>query len=89
MAAINTDNPNVAYNYQKYSNLTTSNVAQSKAGLTIALRDRVNVNRNANFIFPNNLSTPNFGAGSPTILSVISPPTIDGVITYMGYQVTY
>jgi len=88
MAAINTNNPNVAYNYQKYPNLTTSNFAQSQAGLIISNRDRPNVNRNTKFVFPSNLSTPNYGAGSPTLLAVNKPATIDGETPYFGQQVT-
>jgi hypothetical protein len=88
MAGINTNDPNVSYNYQKNPNLTTSNYAQSQAGLIISNRDRPNVNRNARFIFPANMSTPNYGASSPTLLARTGPATIDGEFLYAGRQVT-
>jgi hypothetical protein len=87
MASFNNNNPNVAYNYQKVPNLTTSNFTQSQAGLIISNRDRPNVNRNTRFIFSANMSTPNYGAGSPTLLAVTNT-TIDGETPYMGKQVT-
>lgn len=81
------NNPNVAYNYQKNPNLVNSNLAQSQAGLTIALRDRPNLNRNVNFVFPINLSTPNFNAGSPTLGARLPQPI--GDVEYAGRQVSY
>ncbi len=87
MAAINTNNPDVAYNYQKVPYLNTSNFAQSQAGLIISNRDRPNVNRNARFIFSVNLSTPNYGAGSPTLLAV-NNTIVSSDTPYMGRQVT-
>lgn len=86
MAAIPSNNPNITYNYQKYPNLETSNLAQSEVGLTIALRDRPNLNRNVTFLFPANMATPNPGAGSPTMLAQ-TRTTIDSVTPYFGRQV--
>lgn len=74
------------YNYQKYPNLTTSNLAQSEAAKIIALRDRPNLNRNIRFQFPVNMATPNPGAGSPTLLGM-TKTTIDNITPYMGRQV--
>lgn len=78
-------NANVAYNYQKNSNVVTSDKLQSLAGLTLALRDDPTKNRNINFQYPINFSTPNPGAGSPTMLAVKSPKLI-GIDPYMGQQ---
>lgn len=80
------NDPNVAYNYQKYPNLVTSNLAQSEAAKIIALRDRPNKNRNVNFLFPVSLATPNPGAGSPTLLAQ-NRTTVDGVTPFAGRQV--
>jgi len=88
MAAINTINPNVTYNYQKVPGLVTSNKAQSQAGLAIAMRDDPQSNRNINFMFPNNLATPNNGAGSPTLLAIRGPKPISEY-TYAGSQLPY
>jgi hypothetical protein len=82
----NLNDPNVAYNYQKFPNLTTSNKAQSEAGLVIALRDRTNINRNVVFLFPANMATPNYSAGSPT-LGARTKTFIDPVTPYAGRQV--
>jgi len=79
------DNANVAYNYQKVPGLTTSNRLQSQAGLAISLRDNPNLNRNVAFLFPTNMSTPNYGAGSPTLLARSSIQT-SGDVTYAGRQ---
>lgn len=87
MSGIVTNNPSVAYNYQKNPNLVTSNYAQSQAGLTLAMRDRPNVNRNVSFIFPINLSTPNFSAGSPTLGAFIQTGMINDT-EYAGKQVS-
>lgn len=78
---------NVAYSYQKNPNIVVSNKAQSLAGLTIALRDNTSVNRNVTSIFPVNISTPNLGAGSPTLLVIATPEPI-GKIPYAGMQVS-
>lgn len=78
---------NVAYNYQKNPYLDTSNKSQALAGLAIALRDNTNFNRNVNYIFPINMSTPNLGAGSPTVAAISSPKTI-GINPYAGSQVS-
>jgi len=85
MGTIVNNNANVAYDYQKVSNLVTSNQLQSQAGLTIAMRDNPNLNRNVAFLFPINLSTPNYGAGSPTLLARSSIQT-SGDVTYAGRQ---
>lgn len=90
MTTINTSNNSiVGYNYQKVPGLVTSNQAQSRAGLTIAMRDRTNLNRNVMFTFPANLSTPNFGAGSPTILGKTQDPVLPEGVTYAGKQITF
>jgi hypothetical protein len=86
MAAIPSNNPLINYNYQKYPNLTTSNLPQSLAGLVISQRDRTNTNRNVTFIFPANASTPNPGAGSPTLLAQTNT-SIESVTPYVGRQV--
>lgn len=77
---------NVAYNFQKVPNLVTSNPAQSELGLKINLRDRPELNRNINFLFPVNQATPNPGAGSPTLLA-FNINKIGFETTYMGKQV--
>lgn len=87
MGTINTLDPNVTYNYQKVPYLVTSNKLQSEAGLAISLRDRPNINRNVNFNFPVNMTTPNYGAGSPTLLGVSSLQSV-GDVTYAGRQVS-
>lgn len=78
-------NANVSYNYQKNSNVVTSDKFQTLAGLTIALRDDPTKNRNINFQYPINFSTPNPAAGSPTVLALQSPKNI-GLDTYAGQQ---
>lgn len=88
MGTIVNNNPNVSYNYQKVPGLVTSNLKQSKAGLAIALRDNPNYNRNLSFDFPSNQATPNFGAGSPTLLANTGPKPITDT-PYAGTQVTY
>lgn len=85
MGTITKNNANVAYNYQKVPGLVTSNKLQSQAGLTISLRDNPNLNRNVAFLFPTNLTTPNYGAGSPTLLARSSIQT-SGDVTYAGRQ---
>jgi hypothetical protein len=85
MGTIVNNNANVAYNYQKVPNLVTSNQLQSQAGLAISLSDKPNQNRNVAFLFPTNLSTPNYGAGSPTLLARSSIQT-SGDVTYAGRQ---
>jgi hypothetical protein len=85
MGTITTNNANVAYNYQKVPGLVTSNKLQSQAGLAISLRDNPNLNRNVVFLFPTNLTTPNYGAGSPTLLARSSIQT-SGDVTYAGRQ---
>ena len=67
---------NVAYNYQKTPYLNVANKDQTLAGLAMALRDNTNYNRNVNAIFPINMATPNFGAGSPTLGAVAAPASI-------------
>ena len=89
MSSINTLNPNVAYNYQKVPGLVTSDRIQSQAGLTIAMRDRTNINRNVTFLFPANLTSPNFGAGSPTISGQYINSTLVDEYKYVGKQITY
>lgn len=86
MAAIPSSNPDISYNYQKVPGLVTSNLAQSELAKTINFRDRPNLNRNIAFLFPTNMSTPNPGAGSPTLLAQ-TKTSIDGVTPYMGRQV--
>lgn len=85
MGTIAKNNANIAYNYQKVPGLVTSNQLQSKAGLAISLRDNPNLNRNVAFLFPTNLTTPNYGAGSPTLLARSSIQT-SGDVTYAGRQ---
>lgn len=85
MGTISTLDPNVAYNFQKVPGLVTSNKLQSEVGLAIALRNRPNLNRNVNFVFPNNFETPNYGAGSPTLLGVSSLQSVQDV-PYAGRQ---
>ena len=85
MGTITKNNANVAYNYQKVPGLVTSNQLQSEAGLAISLRDNPNLNRNVAFLFPTNLTTPNYGAGSPTLLARSSIQT-SGDVTYAGRQ---
>lgn len=85
MGTIAKNNANVAYNYQKVPGLVTSNQLQSQAGLAISLRDKPNLNRNVAFLFPTNLTTPNYGAGSPTLLARSSIQT-SGDVTYAGRQ---
>jgi hypothetical protein len=85
MGTIAKNNANVAYNYQKVPGLVTSNQLQSQAGLAISLRDNPNLNRNVAFLFPTNLTTPNYGAGSPTLLARSSMQT-SGDVTYAGRQ---
>ena len=85
MGTITKNNANVAYNYQKVPGLVTSNQLQSQAGLAISLRDNPNLNRNVAFLFPANLTTPNYGAGSPTLLARSSIQT-SGDVTYAGRQ---
>ncbi len=82
------NNANVSYNYQKVPGLVTSNRLQSQAGLAIAMRNRTNINRNVMFDFPANLTTPNFGAGSPTILGKTQDPVLPEGVTYAGKQIT-
>lgn len=86
MAAIPSNNPNVAYNYQKVPGLVVANQAQSVAGLTISMRDRPNLNRNVVFLFPTNEATPNYGAGSPS-LGLRTTTVIDDTVSYAGRQV--
>lgn len=80
-------NANVAYNYQKTPGLITSDKTQTLAGLAISLRDNTNLNRNVNFNFPIGMATPNYGAGSPTLLALQSPRPV-GEEFYAGIQVT-
>lgn len=87
MSAIVNNNPNVAYNYQKVPGLVTSNEQQSQAGLAISMGDKPYLNRNVAFLFPINLATPNFGAGSPTLLGRSSLQTA-GDVTYAGKQIS-
>lgn len=88
MATIpSSNNANVAYNYQKVPGLVTSNQAQSKAGLAISMRDNPNLNRNVMFLFPTNMTTPNYGAGSPTLMAV-SSTNISSDVQYVGKQIT-
>lgn len=86
MASIPSSNPNISYNYQKVPGLVTSNLAQSEVAKTIVFRDRPNTNRNISFLFPTNTSTPNPGAGSPTLLAQ-TRTTIDEITPYVGRQV--
>lgn len=86
MATIPKGDPNVAYNYQKVPGLVASNQAQSIAGLTISMRDRPNLNRNVVFLFPTNETTPNYGAGSPT-MGLRTTTAIDDTVSYAGRQV--
>ena len=79
--------PNVAYSYQKTPNLVKSFKKQSQAGLTIAMRSSTNYNRNVNSDFPVNFSTPNLGAGSPTLLATAYPNSVSA-ITYAGRQIS-
>lgn len=89
MASINSsDNSFVAYNYQKVPNLTTSNYEQSIAGLTVSMRDRTNTNRNPIFLFPANLTTPNFGAGSVTIGARTLNPILPDGLRFAGRQIS-
>jgi len=69
-------NANVAYNYQKNNNVVTSDNLASTVGLKLSLRDDPTKNRNINFQSPVNFSTPNPGAGSPTVLAIVSPKPI-------------
>lgn len=78
-------NANVAYNYQKNSNVVTSDGLQSLVGLTLVQRDLPVKNRNINFQYPINFSTPNPGAGSPTTLAIQSPKPIS-LNPYAGQQ---
>lgn len=80
------NNANVAYNFQKVPGLVSADPAQAIAGLKITLRDDPTKNRNINFLFPVNQSTPNPGAGSPTLLSY-TKTTIDNSTLYVGRQV--
>lgn len=87
MTTINTgNNANVAYNYQKVPGLVTSNLQRSEAGLTAAMRDRANTNRNTQFLFPTNYATPNFGPGA-----IVAPRTITSMLPdgtkYLGKQI--
>jgi hypothetical protein len=86
MAQNYTNNPFVNYNYQKYPNLTTSNLAQSEAAKILAFRDRPNLNRNIAFLFPIAQATPNPGAGSPTLLAQ-TRTTVDELIPFAGRQI--
>lgn len=83
------NNANVAYNYQKVPGLVISNQAQSQAGLAIAMRDNPNINRNVMFLFPSNMTTPNYGAGSPTLLARTQKPVMNDGVVYAGTQVSY
>jgi len=78
-------NANVTYNYQKNNNVVTSDSLQAQAGLTLVLRDDPGKNRNINFQYPINFSTPNPGAGSPTVLAITSPKPIS-LEQYAGKQ---
>ena len=84
---MNNINANVAYNYQKNPQSVTSDRLQSLAGLVISLRDDPTKNRNINFLYPISSSTPNPGAGSPTILAIQSPKQISSE-PYAGNQTT-
>lgn len=83
--ALSPVNANVSYNYQKNPNNATADPAQTLAGLTLVLRDDPTKNRNINFQYPINFSTPNPGAGSPTVLAVQSPKSIS-IDVYAGQQ---
>lgn len=90
MSTINTsNNANVAYNYQKVPGLVNSNLIQSQAGLVISMRDKPNTLRNVSFLFPGNMTTPNYGAGSPTLLSNNNTIAMPENIQYAGRQVSY
>lgn len=89
MSSINTLNPNVAYNYQKVPGLVTSDRIQSKAGLTIALRDRTNLNRNVIFDFPTNFATPNYNIDSPTLTGRVGSSILPDNEIYVGRQLSY
>lgn len=82
------NNPNVAYNYQKTPGLITSDTLQSVAGLSVTLRNNPNYNRNLSTLYPVGQSTPNPGAGYPTMLALQSPKGV-GEFPYAGSQVTY
>lgn len=86
MAYLPSLNPSITYNYQKYPNLTTSNLPQALVGQVISQRDRTNTNRNVTFLFPADMATPNPGAGSPTLLAQ-TKTTIDNITPYVGRQV--
>lgn len=86
MASVPSSNPNINYNYQKNPYVVNSNYAQSELAKTIVFRDRPNTNRNITFLFPANMSTPNPGAGAPTLLAQ-TKTTIDGTTPYVGRQV--
>lgn len=90
MSSMNTsNNAIVSYNYQKVPGLVTSDILQSKAGLAIAMRDRTNLNRNVNFSFPANLTTPNFNIDNPTLSGRTSNSLLPDGITYAGKQISY
>lgn len=78
--------PNVAYNFQKFYGLSPVVLGQSQIGLTLSLRDRVNKNRNINFLFPADFSTPNYSVSSPTILAKVNT-NIENQNPYAGGQI--
>lgn len=78
---------NVAYNYQKNININPSYKKQTQTGLAMALRDNTNANRNVVSVFPVNISTPNLGAGSPTLMVTAYPEPI-GRLPYAGRQIS-
>ena len=82
------NNPNVAYNYQKTPGLVTSDPLQSVAALSVTLRNNPNYNRNISTLYPIGQSTPNLGAGYPTMLAIQYPKGV-GIYPYAGSQVTF
>lgn len=89
MASINNLNPNVAYNYQKVPGLVTSDKIQAQAGLTIAMRDRTNLNRNVAFYFPVNFATPNYNIDNPTLTGRVNTSMLPDNAMYVGKQISY
>lgn len=89
MSSINNLNPNVAYNYQKVPGLVTSDRIQSQAGLTIAMRDRTNLNRNVAFDFPANFATPNYNINNPTLTGRVNSSILPDNEIYVGRQISY
>lgn len=89
MSSINNLNSNVSYNYQKVPGLVTSDRIQSQVGLTIAMRDRTNLNRNVIFEFPANFSTPNYNIDNPTLTGRNVSSILPNNEIYVGRQLSY